>query len=67
MVLDLAEDLLRAASQNSQISLQRTQAGWLLISSLITLGKIAELHSKSSCTIPEETVKICKHLHYHCV
>lgn len=67
MVLDLAEDLLRSASQNSQISLQRTQAGWLLISSLITLGKTAELHSKSSCTIPEETVKICKHLHYLCV
>ncbi|XP_054653379.1 HEAT repeat-containing protein 5A isoform X2 [Dunckerocampus dactyliophorus] len=38
VVLDLAEDLLRSASQNSRISLQRTQAGWLLISSLFTLG-----------------------------
>nr|XP_057946007.1 HEAT repeat-containing protein 5A-like isoform X1 [Doryrhamphus excisus] len=38
VVLDLAEDLLRSASQNSRISLQRTQAGWLLVSSLSTLG-----------------------------
>nr|XP_020510294.1 HEAT repeat-containing protein 5A isoform X2 [Labrus bergylta] len=38
VVLGLAEDLLRSASQNSRISLQRTQAGWLLVSSLITLG-----------------------------
>ena len=38
VVLSLAEDLLRSASQNSRISLQRTQAGWLLVSSLITLG-----------------------------
>uniref|UniRef100_I3J0L3 HEAT repeat-containing protein 5A n=1 Tax=Oreochromis niloticus TaxID=8128 RepID=I3J0L3_ORENI len=44
MVLDLAEDLLRSASQNSQISLQRTQAGWLLISSLITLGPAVVEH-----------------------
>ncbi|KAI4796125.1 hypothetical protein KUCAC02_029437, partial [Chaenocephalus aceratus] len=42
MVLSLAEDLLRSASQSSRISLQRTQAGWLLVSSLITLGKNSE-------------------------
>ncbi|XP_041668818.1 HEAT repeat-containing protein 5A isoform X3 [Cheilinus undulatus] len=43
-VLDLAEDLLRSASQNSRISLQRTQAGWLLVSSLITLGPAVVEH-----------------------
>ncbi|XP_061675277.1 HEAT repeat-containing protein 5A isoform X3 [Syngnathoides biaculeatus] len=37
-VVDLAEDLLRSASQNSRIALQRSQAGWLLISSVCTLG-----------------------------
>ncbi|KAK1893718.1 HEAT repeat-containing protein 5A, partial [Dissostichus eleginoides] len=43
MVLSLAEDLLRSASQSSRISLQRTQAGWLLVSSLITLEQEMEL------------------------
>ncbi|XP_071058667.1 HEAT repeat-containing protein 5A-like [Pseudochaenichthys georgianus] len=44
MVLSLAEDLLRSASQSSRISLQRTQAGWLLVSSLITLGPAVVEH-----------------------
>uniref|UniRef100_A0A8C5FLQ4 HEAT repeat containing 5B n=1 Tax=Gadus morhua TaxID=8049 RepID=A0A8C5FLQ4_GADMO len=35
----IAEDLLRTASQNSRLSLQRTQAGWLLLGSLMTLGE----------------------------
>uniref|UniRef100_A0A671UYL6 HEAT repeat-containing protein 5A n=1 Tax=Sparus aurata TaxID=8175 RepID=A0A671UYL6_SPAAU len=47
MVLSLAEDLLRSASQNSRISLQRTQAGWLLVSSLITLGPAVVEHHLS--------------------
>ncbi|KAG7259337.1 hypothetical protein CRUP_000675 [Coryphaenoides rupestris] len=38
LVLGVAEDLLRSANQNSRLSLQRTQAGWLLLSSLGTLG-----------------------------
>ncbi|KAJ0009197.1 hypothetical protein NQD34_016612 [Periophthalmus magnuspinnatus] len=38
MVLSLAESLLRSASQNSRISLQRTQVGWMLLASLTTLG-----------------------------
>ncbi|KAJ0063184.1 hypothetical protein NL108_013353 [Boleophthalmus pectinirostris] len=38
MVLSLAEGLLRSASQNSRISLQRTQVGWMLLASLTTLG-----------------------------
>ncbi|XP_028251325.1 HEAT repeat-containing protein 5A isoform X3 [Parambassis ranga] len=47
VVLGLAEDLLRSASQNSRISLERTQAGWLLVSSLITLGPAVVEHHLS--------------------
>ncbi|XP_041106772.1 HEAT repeat-containing protein 5B isoform X2 [Polyodon spathula] len=38
MVVNIAEDLLRTAAQNSRLSLQRTQAGWLLLGALMTLG-----------------------------
>ncbi|XP_035264089.1 HEAT repeat-containing protein 5A isoform X3 [Anguilla anguilla] len=38
VVMALSEDLLRSATQNSRISIQRTQGGWLLLSALITLG-----------------------------
>ncbi|KAA0717539.1 HEAT repeat-containing protein 5B [Triplophysa tibetana] len=38
MVVSIAEDLLRSASQNSRLSLPRTQAGWLLLGALMTLG-----------------------------
>ncbi|XP_066550138.1 HEAT repeat-containing protein 5A isoform X2 [Amia ocellicauda] len=38
VVMVLAEDLLRSATQNSRISVQRTQAGWLLLTALMTLG-----------------------------
>lgn len=34
----VAEDLLCSASQNSRISLQRMQAGWLLVAALMALG-----------------------------
>lgn len=37
--MTVAEELLCSASQNSRISVQRTQAGWLLIAALMTLGK----------------------------
>lgn len=40
MVVSIAEDLLRTAAQNSRLSLQRTQAGWLLLGALMTLGTI---------------------------
>uniref|UniRef100_A0AAZ3NW36 HEAT repeat-containing protein 5B n=1 Tax=Oncorhynchus tshawytscha TaxID=74940 RepID=A0AAZ3NW36_ONCTS len=33
-----SEDLLRTAAQNSRLSLQRTQAGWLLLGALMSLG-----------------------------
>lgn len=39
MVVSIAEDLLRTAAQNSRLSLQRTQAGWLLLGALMTLGE----------------------------
>ncbi|XP_070142807.1 HEAT repeat-containing protein 5B isoform X1 [Drosophila kikkawai] len=38
VVFNCAEELLRSASQNSRMSLHRTQAGWLLIGSIMTLG-----------------------------
>ncbi|KAK7901966.1 hypothetical protein WMY93_018735 [Mugilogobius chulae] len=37
LVVSIAEDLLRSAAQNSRLSLQRTQAGWLLLGALMTL------------------------------
>ncbi|NXU59521.1 HTR5A protein, partial [Turnix velox] len=41
VIMTVAEDLLCSASQNSRLSLQRTQAGWLLIAALMTLGSPA--------------------------
>ncbi|PKU49515.1 heat repeat-containing protein 5a [Limosa lapponica baueri] len=44
VIMAVAEDLLCSASQNSRISLQRTQAGWLLIAALMTLGPAVVQH-----------------------
>ena len=38
IVFNVGEELLRTASQNSRLSRERTQAGWLLIGSIMTLG-----------------------------
>lgn len=38
IIFNTAEELLRTASQNSRLSLNRTQSGWLLIGSIMTLG-----------------------------
>lgn len=38
IIFNTAEELLRTASQNSRLSLNRTHAGWLLIGSIMTLG-----------------------------
>lgn len=38
LVFNIAEDLLRTASQNSRLSLPRTQAGWQLMGAVMTLG-----------------------------
>jgi len=40
VIFNTAEELLRSASQNSRLSLHRTQAGWLLIGAIMTLGKL---------------------------
>ncbi|XP_060789898.1 HEAT repeat-containing protein 5A isoform X3 [Neoarius graeffei] len=44
VVMSLAEDLLRSAAQNSKISIQRTQGGWLLLGALNTLGPTVVKH-----------------------
>uniref|UniRef100_A0A8C3UDU7 HEAT repeat-containing protein 5A n=1 Tax=Catharus ustulatus TaxID=91951 RepID=A0A8C3UDU7_CATUS len=44
VIMTVAEELLCSASQNSRISLQRMQAGWLLIAALMTLGPAAVQH-----------------------
>ncbi|KAM6201344.1 HEAT repeat-containing protein 5A [Rhynchocyon petersi] len=44
IIMALAEDLLCSAAQNSRLSAQRTQAGWLLIASLMTLGPAVVSH-----------------------
>lgn len=38
ILFNIAEELLRSASQNSRLSLHRTQAGWLIIGAIMTLG-----------------------------
>ncbi|XP_077993059.1 HEAT repeat-containing protein 5B-like [Glandiceps talaboti] len=37
-IFSIGEDLLRTASQNSRMSLHRTQAGWLILGAVMTLG-----------------------------
>ncbi|KAF6130356.1 HEAT repeat containing 5A [Phyllostomus discolor] len=44
IIMTLAEDLLCSATQNSRLSAQRTQAGWLLIAALMTLGPAVISH-----------------------
>ncbi|XP_077179157.1 HEAT repeat-containing protein 5A isoform X1 [Paroedura picta] len=44
VIMAVAEDLLRSASQNSRISVQRMQSGWLLIAALMTLGPAVVQH-----------------------
>ncbi|NWS80892.1 HTR5A protein, partial [Toxostoma redivivum] len=44
VIMTVAEDLLCSASQNSRLSLQRMQAGWLLIAALMTLGPAVVQH-----------------------
>ncbi|XP_016064989.1 PREDICTED: HEAT repeat-containing protein 5A isoform X5 [Miniopterus natalensis] len=44
VIMTLAEDLLCSATQNSRLSAQRTQAGWLLIAALMTLGPAVVSH-----------------------
>jgi hypothetical protein len=63
VIFNTAEELLRSASQNSRLSLNRTQAGWLLIGAIMTLGKLANFMEQTVCEqeIPSLlwNVKIC--------
>ncbi|KAH9415275.1 HEAT repeat-containing protein 5B [Dermatophagoides pteronyssinus] len=38
LIFNIAEDLLRTASQNSRLSMPRTQAGWQLMGAVLSLG-----------------------------
>ncbi|KAK6641234.1 hypothetical protein RUM44_012943 [Polyplax serrata] len=38
VIFNTGEELLRSASQNSRLSLNKTQAGWLLIGGIMSLG-----------------------------
>lgn len=50
-LFNLSEELLRTASQNSRLSLQRTQSGWLLLGSLMTLGKSSTQEGHASTSV----------------
>lgn len=53
MIFNTAEELLRSASQNSRLSLNRTQAGWLLIGAIMTLGMLTNsMEQMTSQVIP---------------
>ena len=39
MVFNIAEAVLRAVGQNSRLSISRTQAGWLMMGALMTMGE----------------------------
>ncbi|KAM9466485.1 HEAT repeat-containing protein 5A isoform 2-T4 [Clarias gariepinus] len=64
VVMDLAEDLLRSAAQNSKLSIQRTQGGWLLLSALNTLGPTVVKHHLSrmlllwKCAFPQSVKEL---------
>ncbi|XP_028677846.2 HEAT repeat-containing protein 5A isoform X2 [Erpetoichthys calabaricus] len=61
VVVALAEDLLRSAAQNSRLSVQRTQTGWLLLNALMTLGPTVVHHHLPrvlllwKCSFPQST------------
>jgi hypothetical protein len=48
VIFNTAEELLRSASQNSRLSLNRTQAGWLLIGAIMTLGKLTNFMEQTA-------------------
>jgi len=38
-VFNVAEAILRSVGQNSRLAISRTQAGWLMIGALMTMGE----------------------------
>ena len=53
VIFNVGEELLRSASQNSRLSRERTQAGWLLIGAIMTLGP---------AVVKGNSIKICQKL-----
>ena len=39
-MLNVAEAVLRSVGQNSRLAISRTQAGWLMIGALMTMGEM---------------------------
>uniref|UniRef100_A0A8C3YRM5 HEAT repeat-containing protein 5A n=1 Tax=Catagonus wagneri TaxID=51154 RepID=A0A8C3YRM5_9CETA len=56
IIMTLAEDLLCSAAQNSRLSAQRTQAGWLLIAALMMLA-IKSFVSHCGDLLTEEVIQ----------
>ena len=66
MIFNTAEELLRSASQNSRLSLNRTQAGWLLIGAIMTLGTLTNsTEQMTSQVIPCLLQSLKCHCHVH--
>lgn len=66
MIFNTAEELLRSASQNSRLSLNRTQAGWLLIGAIMTLGMLTNSMEQMTCQVIPCLLQSLKcHCHVH--
>jgi hypothetical protein len=66
VIFNTAEELLRSASQNSRLSLNRTQAGWLLIGAIMTLGKLANSMQQMASQVlpcPLQSLKFYCYVH----
>lgn len=61
--MTIAEDLLRTAAQNSRLSLQRTQAGWLLLGALMTLGEARRPTLRLFVVVPPSPPPHCVHIY----
>lgn len=64
VIFNTAEELLRSASQNSRLSLNRTHAGWLLIGAIMTLG-INVLYLMTNNNLKSEPYVLYNNLYVH--
>ncbi|EPY76160.1 hypothetical protein CB1_001484006 [Camelus ferus] len=58
IIVTLAEDLLCSAAQNSRLSAQRTQAGWLLIAALMTLGNLCPILKELAADLTAPDIQV---------
>ncbi|KAF4017993.1 hypothetical protein G4228_009411 [Cervus hanglu yarkandensis] len=58
IIMALAEDLLCSAAQNSRLSAQRTQAGWLLIAALMTLGNLSAILKELAADLTAPDIQV---------